>query len=120
MVPISSTSPISALRPGLAKNASTICVYSTTATSEHSIRKTSIRTRKIRGEDSFVSSISIAERGEGPEGIGGSSPGAGEAASGANMAQRGREKRSLHRLHGRNRELPDETGLRPKAYFIKF
>src|SRR6478752_3433315 len=35
-------------------------------TSAHSTRKTSIRTRKIRGEDSLLSSISIAEREEGP------------------------------------------------------
>ena len=40
-------------------------------TSAHSTRNTSIRTRKIRGEDSLVSSISIAEREEGPEGIAG-------------------------------------------------
>ena len=39
--------------------------------SAHSTRNTSIRTRKIRGEDSLFSSISIAEREEGPEGIDG-------------------------------------------------
>src|ERR1700676_2580576 len=39
------------------------------APSAHSTRKTSIRTRKIRGEDSFVNSISIAEREGEPEGI---------------------------------------------------
>src|SRR6185312_16790183 len=71
MVPIKSTRPISALRPGLAKNAWTICLLSTTVTSAHSTRNTSIRTRKIRGEDSLLSSISISEREEGPEGIGG-------------------------------------------------
>ena len=38
-------------------------------TSAHSTRNTSIRTRKIRGEDSLVSSISIAERVEGPEAL---------------------------------------------------
>src|SRR4051794_18484308 len=38
-------------------------------TSAHSTRNTSIRTRKIRGEDSLLSSISISEREEGPEGI---------------------------------------------------
>src|SRR5258705_11362101 len=37
--------------------------------SPHSTRNTSIRTRKIRGEDSLLSSISIAEREEGPAGI---------------------------------------------------
>jgi hypothetical protein len=40
-------------------------------TSPHSTRNTSIRTRKIRGEDNLVSSISISERAEGPEGIAG-------------------------------------------------
>src|SRR5947209_7974624 len=40
-------------------------------TREHNTRNTSIRTRKIRGEDSFVSSISMSERAEGPEGIAG-------------------------------------------------
>ena len=91
MMPISSTAPISAFRPGLAKKAVMICLYSTTMTSEHSTRNTSIRTRKIRGEDSLFSSVSIAEREEGPEAIGvirweGT-------VSGTNMAQRGREKR---------------------------
>ena len=57
--------PISALRPGLAKNAWTICLLSTTVTSAQSTRNTSIRTRKIRGEDSLASSISIVEREEG-------------------------------------------------------
>src|SRR5919106_3173409 len=44
-------------------------------TSAHSTRNTSIRTRKIRGEDSLLSSISISEREEGPEGICGVSSG---------------------------------------------
>src|SRR3990170_7063854 len=70
MMPIRSTAPISALRPGLAKKATIICLYSTTITSAHSTRNTSIRTRKIRGEDSLLNSISIAEREEGPEAIG--------------------------------------------------
>src|ERR1700756_2326984 len=69
MMPISSTAAIRALRPGLAKKARMICLYSTTATSAHSTRNTTIRTRKIRGDDSLVSSFSIAARGEGPEGI---------------------------------------------------
>ena len=38
-------------------------------TRPHSTRNTSIRTRKIRGEDNLLSSISISEREEGPEGI---------------------------------------------------
>src|SRR3954469_11410676 len=62
MMPISSTAPIRALRPGLAKKATMICLYRTNRISAHSTRNTSIRTRKIRGDDSFVSSISIAER----------------------------------------------------------
>src|SRR3954453_22611085 len=69
MMPINSTAPISALSPGLAKKAVTICRYSTTRISAHSTRNTTIRTRKIRGDDSFVSSISIAERAA-PGGIG--------------------------------------------------
>src|SRR5215510_14795017 len=40
-------------------------------TSAQSTRNTSIRTRKIRGDDSLVSSISIAARGEGFWGIAG-------------------------------------------------
>ena len=71
MMPINSTPPISALRPGLAKNAAMICLLITTATSAHSTRNTSIRTRKIRGEDSLLSSISMSEREEWPEGIAG-------------------------------------------------
>src|SRR5580704_2846725 len=62
MMPTSSTAPISALSPGLAKKARMICLYSTTMTSAQSTRNTSIRTRKIRGEDSLVSSTSMAER----------------------------------------------------------
>src|SRR5262249_29441537 len=69
MIPISATMPIRALRPGLAKKGTTICLYRTTMTRPHRTRKTSIRTRKIRGDDSLVSSISIAERDEGPGGI---------------------------------------------------
>src|SRR3954451_5382267 len=62
MMPISSTAPIRALRPGLAKKATMICLYSTNRINAHNTRNTSIRTTKIRGDDSFVSSISIAER----------------------------------------------------------
>src|SRR5215475_12340633 len=42
-------------------------------TSAQSTRNTSMRTRKIRGDDSLVSSISIAARGEGFWGIAGAS-----------------------------------------------
>src|SRR6516164_9908128 len=69
MIPTRSTRPINALRPGFAKKAWMICRYSTIATSAHRTRNTSMRTRKIRGEDNLFSSISIAEREEGPEGI---------------------------------------------------
>src|ERR1700710_861325 len=62
MMPISSTAPIRALSPGLAKKATMICLYSTNRISAHSTKNTSIRTRNIRGDDSLVSSISIAER----------------------------------------------------------
>src|ERR1043166_7873995 len=62
MMPINSTAPISAFSPGLAKNATTICRYSTNRINEHNTRNTTIRTRKIRGDDSLDSSISIAER----------------------------------------------------------
>jgi hypothetical protein len=56
-------------------------------TSAHNTRKTSIRTRKIRGEDSFVSSISIAEREGEPAGITDVIR-CEEPISGTNMAQR--------------------------------
>src|SRR5476651_3689 len=94
MVPINSTTPISALRPGLAKKAVTICLLSTTMTSAHSTRNTSTRTTKIRGEDSLFSSISIAGR---EAGLGGITDviRCEEAVSGINMAQRGREKRPV-------------------------
>jgi hypothetical protein len=62
-------------------------------TSAHSTRKTSIRTRKIRGEDSLGSSISIAERGAGLDGIADVIR-CEEPVSGTNMAQPSREKRS--------------------------
>src|SRR5258706_13295069 len=94
MVPIASTAPIRAFRPGLAKNATTICLKSTTVTSPHSTRNTSIRKRKIRGEDSLVSSISIAEREEEPEGMDDVIR-CEESIPGTNMAQRCREKKPV-------------------------
>src|SRR5207245_360927 len=51
---------ISPLRPGLAMKATMICRWRTTTTSEHRMRNTSIRTRKIRGDDSFSGSRSGA------------------------------------------------------------
>src|SRR5215212_9318126 len=69
-------------------------------TSAHSTRNTSIRTRKILGEDSLLSSISISEREEGPEGIGGciryEKP-----SWGTNMAQRAGEKSWEAAISGR-------------------
>ena len=59
-MPMRSTPMISALRPGLARNAVQICLLSTTTTSTHRIRNTSIRTRKIRGEESLNGSRSFA------------------------------------------------------------
>src|SRR5436853_1993410 len=89
-MPIRSTAPISAFSPGLAKKAVTICLYSTNAINAHNTRNTTIRTRKIRGDDSFDSSISIAERGLSailnPDRFE-------ETVSGLNMAQRRREYR---------------------------
>src|ERR1700737_4087019 len=91
MMPTSSTSPISALRPGLAKKATMSCLYSTTMTNAHSTRNTSIRTRKIRGEDNLLSSTSMAERGEGPDSIA-SVIRCGSFGVRRTMAQRDREK----------------------------
>ena len=62
-------------------------------TSAHNTRNTSIRTRKIRGDDNLVSSISISERAEGLVGIAGVIR-CEKPRWEANMAQRGREKRS--------------------------
>src|SRR3954447_10732864 len=109
MMPIRSTAPIRALRPGLAKKAVMICLYSTTRISAHSTRNTSIRTRKIRGDDSLVSSISIAERVLG--GIWHES-GWGETVSGLNMAQRRRENRLGTVVFAGPRELQREPGLK--------
>src|SRR5436190_22850918 len=117
MMPISITAPIRALRPGLAKKATMICLYSTTITSAQSTRNTSIRTRKIRGEDSLVSSISIAARGEGFWGIGLTSSMA-KARSTANMARKRGEKRSEGPLLNQTKgELEVETAHYLPAYF---
>src|SRR5882762_157830 len=91
MMPIKSTAPIRAFSPGLAKKATMICLYSTNRISEHSTKNTSIRTRKIRGDDSLVSSISIAERVVGA--IWQESGLKEGTVSGLNMAQRRRENR---------------------------
>ena len=109
-MPISSTMPISALRPGLAKNAWTICLLSTTVTSAQSTRNTSIRTRKIRGEDSLASSISIVEREEGA-GAGIAASSIGRTLSVTTMAQRCPEKSRLQAAARREWELRRETRL---------
>ena len=89
-------------------------------TSAHSTRNTSIRTRKIRGEDSLLSSISISERAEGPEGIAGVIRCEKPFFGSANMAQRGREKRSEKSVCGRTKgELPVETRALTESVFYK-
>src|SRR5947209_2040091 len=64
-------------------------------TSAQSTRNTSIRTRKIRGDDSLVRSISIAAREEAFWGIGRRHPWRKSRGRAANMAQERREKRPL-------------------------
>src|SRR5262245_1211039 len=59
-IPISSTRMMRVLSPGLARNAIQICLLSTTTTSAHRIRNTSIRTRKMRGDESLKGSMSCA------------------------------------------------------------
>src|SRR4051794_27883344 len=81
-------------------------------TSAHSTRNTSIRTRKIRGEDNLLSSISISERG-GPEGIAGVFR-CEKPRVVANMAQRAREKRSKGLISGE-----DHGNLTLKAGFLQ-
>jgi hypothetical protein len=68
-------------------------------TSAHNTRNTSIRTRKIRGEDNLLSSISISEREGEPEGIAGVIR-CEKPRVDANMAQRAREKRSKGLISG--------------------
>src|SRR5476649_2886423 len=85
-------------------------------TSAHSTKNTSIRTRKIRGEDSLFSSISIAEREEGPAGIADVIR-CWKPISGTNMAQRAREKSWLPPVWAGKKELRRETRLETGAYF---
>src|SRR3954470_22046568 len=92
MMAISSTAPISAFSPGLAKKAARICLESTVAISAHSTRNTSIRTRKIRGDDSLVSSISIVEREVGTVAMCASSAG-GRSKSGGQYGTAERQKK---------------------------
>src|SRR5688572_17876043 len=51
---------MTAFKPGLARKASQICLCSTITISAHKIKKTSIRTRKMRGDESFRISTSCA------------------------------------------------------------
>src|SRR4030095_11472708 len=86
-------------------------------TSAHSTRNTSIRTRKIRGDDSLVSSISIAARGEGFWGIEGRHPWR-KARRAVNMAQERGEKRPECLLFNQTKGEPEfETGHYLPAYF---
>ena len=71
---------ISALSPGLARNAPQIWRLRITTRSAPIVRKTSIRTRKIRGEDTLNGSMSCRSMEVPPKAI----------ASTANMAQSGR------------------------------
>src|SRR5262245_53033817 len=59
-MPIRSIAMISALSPGLARNAPQISLGKTMTSSAHSVRNTTIRTRKIRGELSLNGSMSCA------------------------------------------------------------
>ncbi len=54
---------MSALSGGLALNAIRICGWMTTTIRLHRIRKTSIRTRKMRGEETLNGSMSRAMAG---------------------------------------------------------
>src|SRR5882757_4026274 len=87
-------------------------------TSAHSTRNTSIRTRKIRGEDSLVSSISIAEREEEPEAIDDVIR-CEEPISGHQYGTAASGKKGGCKLFAAGKgELRGETGLRSRAYFI--
>src|ERR1700722_8142809 len=68
MMPINSTPMISALSQGLARKALKIWRCSTKAIRPHRIRNTSIRMRKMRGDESLVRSFAIgpAQRAEAP------------------------------------------------------
>src|SRR5215471_15087750 len=89
-------------------------------TSAHSTRNTSIRTRKIRGDDSLVSSTSMAVRGEGFWGIGLTSS-VTKRGRVANMARIRGEKRPDCPLFDQTKgELEVETGHYLPAYFSKF
>ena len=57
-MPTTSTPMISALRPGLARNAVQICPCRMKTSNPPRMRNTSIRTRKIRGEETLKGSLS--------------------------------------------------------------
>src|SRR6476660_5448519 len=71
-------------------------------TSAHSTKNTSIRTRKIRGEDNLLSSISIAEREEGPESIAGVIPCDGTDFEAPIWHSPRQKKDRIRRIQGRN------------------
>src|SRR4051812_26302048 len=117
MMPIRSTAPISAFSPGLAKNATTICLYSTNRINAHNTRNTTIRTTKIRGDESFVSSISMAERAA-PGGIWQES-GLGEDGFGPQYGTATAGKQSRFLLVRSGTELGDQLwGLRPPSKHV--
>ena len=87
-MPISSTPMIRALSPGLARNAAQIWRLRITTSSAPMVRKTSIRTRKIRGEDTLNGSSSCRSIDVPPKAI----------ASAANMAQVGRVRIRKYQL----------------------
>src|SRR5580692_3978949 len=68
MMPINSTAMISPLSQGLARKALKIWRCSTNAIRPHRIRNTSIRMRKMRGDESLVRSFAIGpvQRAESP------------------------------------------------------
>src|SRR5262249_56794964 len=59
-MPKASAKMITPLRTALARNAIQICLYSTITTRAQTVRNTTIRTIKIRGEESLNGSISCA------------------------------------------------------------
>src|SRR5205807_6659354 len=88
--------------------------------SPHSTRNTSIRTRKIRGEDSLLSSISISEREEWPEGICGCHP-LRKAALGNQYGTAGWRKKLGSRDFGQTMVEPlPETRLRHQRILERF
>src|SRR6516164_4046303 len=119
MMPIRSTAPISALRSGLAKKAAMIWLSRTIVINAHSTRNTNIRTRKIRGQESFVNSISIGVREEGPGAIAGVFR-CEKPLFGWQQYGTARPRKRLLKINGsKGAELPREGWPGPCAYFRK-